>query len=61
MNILHNITYTVKSSSENVLIEQSTSLTRSHRLTDRGIERILRKSGIPVVSVDRVETFVDQR
>ena len=60
-NILHNITYTVRSSSEDILLEQQTSLTRNHTLTTKGVERILRKAGTPVVSVDRVETFIDER
>ena len=61
MNILHCITYTAKNEDNTALIECNTRLTRNKTITSRGAERILRKAGIPVVSVVRIETFVDQR
>jgi len=60
MKILHCITYSTRSADGQIRREQSTQLTRRHRLTVLGCERLLKRSD-PSAIVTRVETFVDAR
>lgn len=59
MKILHRIAYTVPY--DGILAVRFADLTRTYRLTENGIKRILRKSGRYAVSIDHVSTFIDER
>ena len=63
IKILHNITYTVPCTNLNARVECSSQLTRKHRLTANGCQRILRRIQPEVegLVVTRLETMVDER
>lgn len=60
MNILHNITYTVRNEDGN-LYEMQTKICRNRRLTEKGCERILNRERTDKVTVIRVEIMIDER
>jgi len=57
MTITHTVTYTLDGRPAFGRIENQTRITRSHRLTYRGCERIIRRD-CPGAIVTRVETMI---